>query len=210
MTNLSINEQKTVALAGVFQAMNLVQSLARKGYADHQARQSAVVSILQLDVASTEAVYGGLNGVEQGLKMLAEGALSSTEGNNIEVFRYVMTLIHLHNQLAKNQKQYSAFADAISRVASKHEANQNSEIDIDALIRDCSDIYREFISPLRPQLIVQGEENHLQQSGIPEQVRALLLAGVRSVVLWQQKGGSRVKLIWQRGQYQRNASSLLP
>lgn len=208
-TDLSTNEQKTIALAGIFQAMSLVQSLARKGFADHQAKQSAMVSILKIDVASTEQVYGSLNGVEQGLKLLADGALSSTETNNIEVFRYVMTLIHLHNQLAKDQQRYSAFGDAISSAATKHAVSDDSDVDIDALVRDCSDIYREFISPLRPQLIVQGEENHLQQSGVPEQVRALLLAGIRSVVLWQQKGGSRIKLVWQRGQYQRSAISLL-
>ncbi|MFT5655266.1 MAG: CII-binding regulator of phage lambda lysogenization HflD [Arenicella sp.] len=40
-------------------------------------------------------------------------------------------------------------------------------------------------------------------------MRAMLLAGIRSAVLWQQKDGGKFKLIWQRTRMQNAARDLL-
>jgi len=62
---------------------------------------------------------------------------------------------------------------------------------------------------MQPQVIVQGEELHLQKEDIPPKVRTLLLAALRSAVLWQQKGGSRFRLIWERTRMRNAARSLI-
>ena len=62
---------------------------------------------------------------------------------------------------------------------------------------------------MKPKIIVNGEENYLQESAIAEKVRAALLAGVRSSILWHQKGGSRWDFVLKRGQYVKTANSLL-
>jgi high frequency lysogenization protein len=49
--------------------------------------------------------------------------------------------------------------------------------------------------------LVQGASTYLRDSAYAEQIRALLLAGIRSAVLWAQKGGSRWRLIWNRKDY---------
>jgi len=62
---------------------------------------------------------------------------------------------------------------------------------------------------MRPQIIVQGEQDYLQRDEVPERIRALLLAAFRSAVLWQQKDGSRFKILWQRTRMKNTAGALL-
>ena len=51
-------------------------------------------------------------------------------------------------------------------------------------------LYAETISTLRPRVMVQGNPHYLGQAGVVAEIRALLLAALRSAVLWRQLGGS--------------------
>ncbi len=197
---MNLIEERTVALAAILQVSAQVQKLARTGMADEDVVQTALRSILILDAASTEAVFGGLSGVGDGLSRLANGALVSTDGENIEVLRYAMSLLGLQNQLMRDGARFAEFGTEVERLSSVEAVHIHSA---------CSDIYQKFISDLQPQIIVQGEQDFLQQEDIPARVRALLLAGIRAAVLWQQKGGGRFKLVWERTRMRNAASALL-
>jgi len=97
--------------------------------------------------------------------------------------------LHLQNQLYRENQKYAAFGSAVERLSSYQ---------ADDLMEACSEVYQTHISSMRPQIIVQGESEYLQNATIPPQIRALLLAAFRSAVLWQQKGGNRLKLLWER------------
>ena len=197
---MNLLEHRTIALAGVVQACVQVQSLAREGRVDQAAVDASLNSVLVLDASTDLAIYGGMDGIRSGLVLLADGLMSSPEYEKVEVLRYVMAILHLQNQLYRDERRFSSFAQAVERL---------SAFDNDGLAQACSDVYQRYVSELKPQIIVQGEEDYLQGEGVPEQVRALLLAGIRSAVLWQQKGGGRFKLIWQRSQMQTTAKKLL-
>ncbi len=197
---MNLIEERTVALAAILQVSAQVQKLARTGMADEDVVQTALRSILILDASSTEAVFGGLNGVGDGLSRLANGALVSTDGENIEVLRYGMSLLGLQNQLMRDGARFAEFGTEVERL---------SGVEADHIHTACSDIYQKFISDLQPQIIVQGEQDFLQQEDVPAKVRALLLAGIRAAVLWQQKGGGRFKLVWERTRMRNAASALL-
>ena len=51
-------------------------------------------------------------------------------------------------------------------------------------------LYAETLSHLRPRVLVQGNPHYLGQPTVVAEVRAVLLAAVRSAVLWRQLGGS--------------------
>ena len=195
---MNIIEDRTIALAGVIQASLQVQALARQGSASEQ--ESLLKSICVLDAVNSQAIYGGLEGVHSGLSSISRGMLNSAQAADIEVLKYTMQIITLQNQLYKDQQLFNRFAVAVERLSAYAESE---------FVSACSDVYQEFISPLRPQIIVQGEEEHLQTDGVPQQVRAMLLAGVRSAVLWQQKGGGKFRLVWERTRMQNAARSLL-
>ena len=182
------------------QASQQVQLLARQGYANQADTEPLIQSILILDALNTPAVYGGIAGLRSGLSLISQGQLAPSPGEDVEIYRYAMSLLHLQAQLMQDSELFEHFGVAIERLSS-HSG--------DALTTACSRVYQEFISDLRPQIIVQGESNYLQQAQVPEQIRALLLAGIRSAVLWQQKDGSRFKILWQRTRMQNAARSLL-
>lgn len=193
-------EERTIALAGVLQACAQVQAIARTGELNEAVSEAAISSILILDAVNTPAVYGGLGGVEVGLAMVRDGAMQSASPDNAEVIRYAMSLLHLQSQLYRDDDAFQRFGQAVEQL---------SRYSGEELIEQCSEVYKEHISRMRPQIIVQGEQGYLQRPDVPPQVRALLLAGVRSAVLWQQKGGNRLKLLWERGKYRSVAEQLL-
>ncbi len=196
---MNMIEERTIALAGVLQACQQVQALARTGVADESVYSNSIQSVLVLDALSTPAVFGGLGGIRSGLQLLENGVLNSPAADDLEVLRYMMATLQLQNQLYKDQQKFNAFGQAIERL---------SGFSKDELAVACSDVYQAHVSVLQPQVIVQGEQEHLQNDGVPEQVRAMLLAAVRSAVLWQQKGGGKFRLVWERTRMQNAAKAL--
>jgi len=200
MNKLTSIQNRTIALAGTFQACKLVQDLARSGTVNKAAEQASLQSLLVLDAVNTQSVFAGIDGVKYGLEALKDGINTSIDQLKVELFRYVISLSHLQKQLYKNEKQYKNFANRVETL-SKYKG--------DDLQHACSEIYKDIISPLRPQIIVQGEKGHLSSDGMAERVRSLLLAGIRSTVLWKQNNGSYLSLMLQRGKYKRTAENLL-
>ena len=61
-------------------------------------------------------------------------------------------------------------------------------------------LYAETLSHLRPRVLVQGNPHYLGQPQVVAEVRAVLLAAMRSAVLWRQLGGSLWDLLLRRAQ----------
>ena len=70
-------------------------------------------------------------------------------------------------------------------------------------------IYKETISTLGPKIIVTGEQPYLSSENNASKVRALLLAGIRSAVLWRQCGGSRWQFLFGRKAYITECENIL-
>lgn len=186
---MNLIEERTMALAGILQACTQVQNLARNGRFDEHDFDASLQSVLVLDAVNTPSVYGGVHGIRSGLRMISEGIISSASIEDVEVLRYAVSILHLQTQLYRDQEKFAAFGNAVDRLSSH---------DSDDLIDACSELYQSHISSMRPQVIIQGESEFLQNATIPPKIRALLLAAFRSAVLWRQKGGNRFKLLWER------------
>jgi high frequency lysogenization protein len=197
---MNLIEERTIALAGLLQACKQVQRLAREGRIEPLDFEPSIKSVLVLDALNTPAVFGGIDGVRSGLALIEAGILRSPQPMDVEILRYAMSIMQLQSQLFRDEEKFSAFAQAVERLSS----NSSEEL-VDA----CSDVYQKHISVMRPQIIVQGEQDYLQKADVPPKVRSLLLAATRAAVLWQQKDGSRFKLLWQRTRMQNAASDLL-
>ena len=77
------------------------------------------------------------------------------------------------------------------------------------LVEKLAELYSRTISTLTPRIMVSGEHGHLANPAIAARVRAALLAGIRSAVLWRQLGGRRWQLLLRRGRIARAAADLL-
>jgi high frequency lysogenization protein len=209
-------KDQTITLAAIFQAAYLVQQVSRTGQVDENDLTVLVNSITITSPENTLAVYGGdLANVKLGLKLLINhlgdpsSENSNSEGKKVkdpELTRYIIGLINLERKLAKQPKQLTKLGERID--ASKRQIDHYS-ITSDTLISSFASIYSDIISPLGARIQVTGEPTILKQSINQHKIRALLLAGIRSAVLWRQVGGKRRSIFFNRSKIVKTAQQLV-
>jgi len=197
-------EDRTLALAGIFQSADLVRQVSRKGLFDQAPFEVSIQSLLKINAESTFDVYGGLNSVKVGLQVLT-GQLGGTQ-RDMEVMHYMLGMIFLERKLFKNQEMLKRVQMGIETAIAQAEMYAVTHPDI---IAHLAQLYTETLSTLDYRIKVDGEQRFLENPNNADKIRALLLAGIRSAVLWRQKGGKRFHLIFSRGKMLRTAQYLL-
>jgi high frequency lysogenization protein len=202
---------KTLALAGIFQAARLVQQVARSGMVDQEVFAATIKSIFKVDSASTEDVYGGSQNVISGCKTLINqlgsgGSANPNKKRDIEVTKYVITIMVLERKLASQPQLLQKISDGIERAKIQSEHFSSTH---DNVIASLANLYSETISTIKPRVMVNGEHNHLANTDNANKIRALLLAAMRSAVLWHQCGGSRWQVMFNRKSFVQEAEKLL-
>jgi len=201
-----------LALAGIFQSARLVQQLAREGRTDNEALRASIQSILALDAPDVETVYGGARGVHLGLELLSTRLSGKTQPSDMEMARYVVALVQLEGSLRRRPAMLDAIRQGIdtARAQMKFFQNDAPAEDVHPLLMEkLAELYSQTISTLTPRIMVSGEHGHLNNPAIAAKVRATLLAGIRSAVLWRQLGGRRWQLLFARGKIARAVVELL-
>jgi len=77
------------------------------------------------------------------------------------------------------------------------------------VLANLGEVYQNTISTLQPRIMVNGEQEYLSRPEIANKIRACLLAGVRSAILWRQCGGTRWKFLFYRKKIQAELQVLL-
>jgi high frequency lysogenization protein len=203
---------QVLALAGVFQSACLVQQCAREGRADGAALHASIQSILALDAPDVETIYGGMRGVRLGLEMLSTKLTGKTKPSDLEMARYVIAMVQLEGSLRRKPKMLDDIRQGIEAARSQMKFFENdapAESVHPLLLDKLAELYSQTLSTLTPRIMVSGEHGHLANPAIAAKVRATLLAGIRSAVLWHQLGGRRWQLLFSRGKIARAAAELL-
>jgi high frequency lysogenization protein len=203
---------RTLALAGLFQAARLAQELAREGRTDAPAFVASVQALMLIDAPTTEAVYGGAQGVALGLDLLRNKLGGVTDSGDVEIAKYVISMIHLEGQLRRQPDMQDAIRRGIEAIQSQmkfFEAEENGEAVHPRLVEKLAELYSQTISTLTPRIMVNGEHGHLSNPLIAAKVRAALFAGIRSAFLWRQLGGNRWQLLFSRAKIAAEARQIL-
>lgn len=201
----SLHDQ-TLALAGVFQAANLVQQIAHSGQCHESSLETCIRSLFATNPDSTLDVYGGeLTDIREGLVTLSSVLSQQSKQQDIEVLRYVLNLVHLESRLNRRPDMLDVIGSRIdqARHTASHFGYTHSN-----LISNLASVYTDTISTFRQRIQVSGNQAVLQQDENAARVRALLLAGIRSAVLWRQTGGRRWQLIFSRRKVIQHAREL--
>lgn len=205
MSSLSTIENQTLALAGIFQSVHLCKSLATSGTCDKDILASTLRSILTLNTERVVDAYGGsVRNVSTGLAVLKSQFGGNNESRDLDLARYALALIQLGSNILKNEEAVEQLRIGISRAQSIDLSVVDPE-----MISNLANLYRSSISQLSPRIMVSGNPDFLNDNAIASQIRASLLGGLRSVVLWRQCGGSRLKLVLNRSQYIKHADAFL-
>jgi len=191
------DEERTLALAGVFQAAALVKSVAREGVPDPKdALDSSLGSLFEFDPATTADVYGGIRGVFHGLNTLRQQLDPGSRTRDLEVTKYAVSLLQLERKLSRKPRMLDTISQELEAARNSVEYFSLTHPNVIARV---AEIYTNTVSTLGSRIMVSGEPSLLAQQDKADTIRAVLLAGIRSAVLWRQLGGSRLKLILGRG-----------
>jgi high frequency lysogenization protein len=200
----AMNEERVLALAGLFQATALVQQLASDGRCDEQAMEASLRSVFRIDAPSVVGVYGNVGGVRLGLRTLI--AQLDETGRDMAVTRMAVTVLRLERSLAARRDLLDHLQQGI--LAAKRQVDHFGQTSPQVIGR-LAELYASTLSTLKPRVMVTGNPQLLQQNAIVERVRAGLLAAVRSAVLWRQVGGRQWQLLLHRRQCSMLARGLL-
>ena len=197
---------KTLALAGIFQAVYLVQQVARQGLADALMVEDTLQTLFVTDPQDVPAVFGGVAKLRRGLGVLVDQLGADSERRDIELTRYLIALLHLERKLTGKPAMLDTIANGLER---SRRQLQHYPIVHGNVLAGLADIYVNTISTLTPRIIVAGEQGFLAQEENAARVRALLLAAIRAAVLWDQCCGSRMQLLFRRRRFLASAQGLL-
>lgn len=195
---------RTIAFAGICQAVALVQQVAKNGHCDSDAFETSLKAIMNTNPSNTVGVYGREAELKLGLECLVKGIDSTPTGS--EITRYIISLMALERKL---QTRNDAMAQLGDRISMLERQLDHFELLDDQMISNLASVYLDVISPVGPRIQVTGTPSVLQQTSNQHKVRALLLSGIRSAVLWRQVGGKRRHLIFGRKKMVEQAQILL-
>lgn len=201
---------RTIAIAGIYQAVRLVQQIANTGIHDAQAFDTCIRSIFHIDADKTEDVFESTENLEIGLNTLIDQLGGNSGQNNTQkdmhITKYAIGVMVLEKQLRKNQTMLNEISTGIEKAKNQSE---HFTITHENVIASLADLYKNTISTLRPRIMVQGDQTYISNQNQANKIRALLLAAIRAVVLWRQCGGTRWQLIFQRKIIINTAKNLL-
>src|SRR5690606_18325464 len=177
-------DNRMLALAGVAQALAQVRRIADTGQADAGVLATALDSVFRVDAASTEAVYGDATALRPGLLLLR--SYFRNESGDALLPRLGLAVLQLERRFVRDEA-----ADRVHRriltLAPQAARDGSTHPDVLAAL---GALYADTVSKLRPRVMVQGNPHYLGQAGVVAEIRAVLLAALRSAVLWRQLGGS--------------------
>ena len=200
-----MREGRVIALAGLFQALALVRALAIRGSGDTLSMRQSIASVFRIDADSPVDVYGGIGNLRLGLETLV-AQLGESGKRDLTLTRMMLQVLRLERSLARRADVLRALRSGIDGMRALAEQAETGQVDVSARL---ADLYVQTLSRLTPRILVEGNPTYLQQSAQVDQIRALLLAAVRSAVLWRQLGGTQMRLLFRRRQYAMMARGLL-
>jgi high frequency lysogenization protein len=190
------NHERTLALAGVMQAAGLVNQIARGRWIDQQIITSSVESLFVFTPKNVLNVFGDdINNLQFGLRRLTTFFPKPDRQHDGEVANYLFGTILLSRMVEQDKERMQKISHELELLA---QGRPTGNIDEEQLYAKLAQIYMENVSTLKRRIHVVGSRDILQQTREINSIRALLLAALRSAILWHQVGGRIWHLWWKR------------
>jgi high frequency lysogenization protein len=186
--------ERIIALSGIHQAAHCVERIANRGSVDIEPMEPCIYSLFQIDAADTAAVFGASGAVATGARQVV-AQLTGKPERNLELTRYVISLMRHERTLARRPEMLRQIRFGIEAAEAKRQARPLLDPEV---LASLAGVYADTVSRLEPRIIVRGDERYLRNSENQDRIRALLLAGIRSSMLWRQLGGSRWQILFSR------------
>ena len=202
------DKNRTIALAATFQACSLVRKLAYKGEADDTETRTLIESLFINDAPHIKDIYRDVSNLKTGLTLLIALLRNPGKGSeSLDISRFLISLMQLEGRLNQNQEAGEKLIQGLESI--QRQKDYFDDVLNSAILTNLNELYQETISPLGPKIMIKGEQEQLNNPAIASRIRAILLSGIRSTVLWRQAGGGRFKLMFRRRQMIEQAEQFL-
>ncbi|MEO5630050.1 MAG: DUF489 family protein [Thermomonas sp.] len=186
-------DDRVLALGGVLQALAQVRRIADTGQSETNLVATALESVLRIDADSADAIYGDAQSLQGGLRLLRDYL---SNNNRDEVLgKLALAVLQLERRFTQDAEMAAKVGMGVASAAAVAGKLGSGHPDVTNLL---AELYAGTVSQLRPRIMVQGNPHYLGQAGVVAEIRALLLAALRSAVLWRQSGGSLFDFVFRR------------
>lgn len=192
---LDKTKAQVLALAGILQSAYLVDQVAQTGSAPAESVNPSINSLFNFDPESPEAIYGGIHGVKLGIKLLNDILGGGKTSAYRATIRYALGIQYLQKKLSSKPELLEVISSRLQHTAIKADHFSNDSASIAASV---AAIYQDTVSNFKFRIQVSGSIQQLENPKNAEMIRALLMAGIRSSVMWRQMGGKRWQLFLSR------------
>lgn len=200
-------KEQTLTLAAICQVAANVQKISRKGMTNEDEFTTLLNSIINTSPNNTLDVYDNdVSNLKSGLEILASHLGNNSKQKDPEITRYVVSLLSLERRLSKKNAKLNELGNRIEQCQRQL---AHFDINSETIISSLASIYSDIISPLGTPIQVAGNPEILKQTVNQHKIRALLLAGIRSAVLWRQIGGKRRTILFSRAKIVACAEQLI-
>lgn len=187
--------ERVLALAGLVQALKQVRRIADTGQAEASVLETALDSVFRIDAGSPESVYGTAASLRPGLLLLRE--YFGNENRDEALPKLALAVLQIERRFVRDAEMAQLVHDGILAMSPLAERQGSTHPEVLAAL---GKLYADTVSHLRPKVMVQGNPHYLAQADIVSEIRAVLLAGLRSAVLWRQMGGNLLDFLLRRRQ----------
>lgn len=195
-----------IALAGLCQALKLVQQTARSTEQDKTTLNIMLSSVAVIEADEPLQIYGNsAANLRAGLQLIVD-QLGEKPQKDVELTRYIVGVLALERRLNKHPAHLKKLGEKLQHLQRQL---QHFSVTDDNMLASLADIYSSCISSLGGRIQIYGQPELLKQQPVQHKVRALLLAAIRSAVLWRQAGGSRLNFIFKRRKLVAQAKQML-
>ena len=180
-------DDRAIALAGLVQALRQVRQIAETGQADSAVLQTALDSVFRIDATSPLEIYGNAQAVAPGMQLLFDYFANEGDAKDALLPRLALSVMQLERRFVREGATASKVQEGLLALAPTAERLGSTHPDV---LASLGTLYADTVSHLRPRVMVQGNSHYLGQAAVVSEIRAVLLAALRSAVLWRQMGGS--------------------
>lgn len=227
--NLTERQQRTLALASVFQSAQLAHFIAY-GEAVYSSSHIAYPFLLHsiqasLNIPTTKIEHQNpllyfqqLSNVSLGLQALEHAIsqpFSPTPKSGLPKINqasfpmtYALGLMQLAKKIYRNPQHQQRIIQS-----QQHIIRQLSFFDYDyahpSLMGNLAQCYKDTASNLNPRILVKGRADILQSTAHADRIRAVLMTGLQAAHLWREMGGSSLQFAFGKGKILMDIRALL-
>jgi high frequency lysogenization protein len=182
-----------LSLAGQLESAWLVDRVANTGQVPRDQLTGMLKSLFVTNPAVTADVYPDLAALCEGARLLNQVMGRQHKQIKADLIRYVIGMMTIERKLVRTPAMLERLDQGLASLRPDWDLTSRDPAPLCAQI---AEIYKASISHLSFRIQVTGQPVQLKNPEVSDQVRALLLCGIRSAVLWRQLGGTRLQLIF--------------